>query len=159
MQHERSGGLRYRHTEAALAEVMNIKPHKMGAFRARLRHLRNIGVPQLPNPGSGQPIAYSRRQALELLIALELEKLGQAPKTVAMLAATIVRQFPDGGYKGRDCYAAVCESRPDVIIAFGLRAFSEFMRKQFAPDVFLVINVSACVRKLDPALKRALASS
>ena len=160
--------LRYKHIEAALAEVMNVKPKDMGAFRARLRHLRNIGVPRLPNPGSGQPIGYSRRQALELLIALELEKVGQAPKKVALLAdsimqnkaalvaGTIVRQTPYGTYKGRDCYATVSEFRPEVTLAFGLKAFSELMKS--APDVFLVINVSACVRKLDPALTRALAS-
>jgi hypothetical protein len=162
--------LRYKHIEGALAEVMNIKPNDMAAFRARLRHLRNSGVPRLPNPGSGQPIDYSRRQVLELLVALELEKVGQAPKKVALtietiaqkkemafLAGTIVQQSPYGKYKGRDCYAAVSESRPGVTMAFGLKAFSEFMKS--APDVFLVINVSACVRKLDPALNRALAST
>jgi hypothetical protein len=149
--------LRYKHMEYALAEVMNVKPEDMGAFRARLRHLRNIGVPRLPNPGSGQPIDYSRNQALELLVALELEKVGQAPKQVALLAGTIVQQSPYGRYKGRDSYAVITESRPGVTMALGLRAFSEFMRS--APDVFLVINVSACARKLDPALKRALASN
>jgi hypothetical protein len=147
--------LRYKHIEAALAEVMNIKSEDKGAFRARLRHLRNIGVPPLPNSGSGQPIDYSRRQALELLVALELEKIGQAPKQVALLAGTIVRQSPSGKYKGRDCYALISEARPGVTMVFGLRAFAEFMRS--APDVFLVINVSACMRKLDPALTRALA--
>jgi hypothetical protein len=150
--------LRYKHVESALAEVMNVKPNDMGAFRARLRHLRNIGVPRLPNPGSGQPIDYSRRQALELLVALELEKVGQAPKQVALLAGTIVQQSPPCGmYKGRDSYAVLIESRPGVTMALGLRVFLEFMRS--APDVFLVINVSACARKLDPALKRALASN
>lgn len=149
---------------------MSVEPKDMGAFRARLRHLRNIGVAQLPNPGSGQPINYSCGQALEMLIALELEKAGQAPKQVALttetiaqkkevvlLAGTIVRQSPYGKYKGRDCYAVISESRPGVTMALGLRAFSEFMKS--APDVFLVINVSACASKLDPALKRALASN
>jgi hypothetical protein len=104
------------------------------------------------------------------LIALELEKAGQAPKQVALtteeiaqkkevvlLAGTIVRQSPYGKYKGRDCYAVISESRPGATMALGLRAFSEFMRS--APDVFLVLNVSACARKLDPALKRTLASN
>jgi hypothetical protein len=68
-----------------------------------------------------------------------------------------VQQSPYGKYKGRDCYAVISESRPGVTMAFGLRVFSEFMKS--APDVFLVINVSACARKLDPALKRALASN
>lgn len=146
--------LRYKHIESALADVMKIKPKDMGAFRARLRHLRNIGVPQLPNPGSGQPIDYSRRHALELFVALELEKVGQAPKQVALLAGTIVRQSPYGKYEGSDCYAVISESGPGVTMVFGPRVFLEFMKS--APEVFLVINVSACVRKLDPALTRAL---
>jgi hypothetical protein len=150
--------LRYRHVEAALAKVMNVGPKDMGAFRARLRHLRNIGVPRLlPNPGSGRPIDYSRRQALELLIALELENVGQAPKEVALLAGTIVRQSPYGWHKGKDCYAVISKSLPGVTMINGLRAFSEHMRERHAPDVGVLINVSACVRKLDPALDRALA--
>jgi hypothetical protein len=149
--------LRYRHLEFALADVMQVRPKDMSAFRARLRHLRNIGVPQLPNPGSGQPIDYSRQQALELLVALELEKIGQAPKQVALLAGTIARQSPYGKYMGEDYYALVSESRPWVTLVPGLRHFPEVVKS--APDVFLVINVSACVRKLDPALDRALASN
>ena len=156
--------LRYKHVEVALAEVIGIGPNDMPAFRARLRHLRNIGVPRLPNPGSGQPIAYTRQQALELL-ALELETVGQAPKKVettlqkeelVRLAKTIVRQSPYGKYKGKDCFAVVTESRPGVTLAFGVRPFLEFMKS--APPAFLVINVSACVRQLNPALDRALAT-
>jgi hypothetical protein len=150
--------LQYKHIESALADVMSITSKDMGAFRARLRHLRNIGVPPLPNPGSGRRINYSRRRALELLIALQLEGLGQAPKNVALLAGTIVRQSPYGGKaKGGDFYAVVSESRPGVTMAFGLRAFSELMKS--APEAFLVINVSAYGRKLDPALDRAITSN
>ena len=148
---------RYKHLEAALADVMQVRPKDMSAFRARLRHLRNIGVPRLPNPGSGQPIDYSRQHALELLVALELEKIGQTPKQVALLAGTIVRQTPYGQHDGKDCYALVSETRPWVTLLFGPEQFPEAMKS--APDLFLVINVSACVRKLDPALDRALGST
>ena len=147
--------LRYKHIEFALADVMRTKPRNMGAFRARLRHLRNIGVPRLPHSGSGQPIEYSRRHALELLVALELEKVGQAPKQVALLAGSIVGQLPDSEYEEGDYYAVISESKPGYEMAFGLRVFLELMES--APDVFLVINVSACMRKLEPALTRALA--
>ena len=148
--------LRYKHVEAALAEVLNVKPKSMGAFRARLRHLRNIGLPRLPKPGSGQKITYTRRQSLELLIALELEKVGQAPKNAALLAESMARQSPYGQHKGEDCYIAVSENKPGYTVAFGLKPFMEMMGS--APDVFLVLNVSACVRKLDPALDRTLAA-
>jgi hypothetical protein len=144
--------VRYRQVESALADVMGIKPKGMGAFRARLRHLRNIGLPQLPSPGSGQPIDYTQRQALELIIAMELEKIGQLPKTAAINAESIVRQSPYGQQDGKDCYAVVTEGKPGYTIAVGPRAFSEFMR--CSPDVFLVINVSGCVRRLEAALNR-----
>jgi hypothetical protein len=146
--------LRYKHVEAALAEVLDVKAKGLGAFRARLRHLRNIGLPRLPMPGSGQHIVYSRRQALEMLIAMELEKVGQTPRRAALLAESIVQQSP-GQHEGKDFYVAIIEGRPGYTGAFGLKVFREFMKS--APEVFLVLNVSACARKLDPALDRALA--
>jgi hypothetical protein len=140
----------YRHIEAALAALMRINRRSIKAFRAKLRHLRNIGVPRLPSPGSGSPIEYSRRHALELLIALELEKLGQSPRSVAMNAPSIVRQSPYGQFEGQDCCVIFSEDQPGYVITWTEQGFSEFMRK--APDVFMVINVSGCVRRLDVAL-------
>ena len=148
--------LRYRHVEAALADLAHVKPSGMGAFRAKLRHLRNIGLPQLPNPGSGQPIAYSRHHALEMLLALELEKVGQTPRNAALLAQSIVRQAPYGRHDRKDCYVTLSKTVPGYTIVFGLTKLRKTLDK--APAIFLLINVSACVRKLDPALDRALAT-
>jgi hypothetical protein len=157
--------MQYRHLEKALAQVMNIKARDMSAFRARLRHLRNIGLPRLPNPGSGQPIDYTRRQALELMIALELEKLGQSPRTVAMNAQSIVRQVPYPQYaeqapirmqKGSDCYVFVNTERAGYTIIYGLKHAATVVAQQ--PDAFLVINVSGCVRRLDATLNKIMAS-
>src|SRR5437660_355977 len=102
--------LRYQHVEAALVEVGKIAPADLGAFRARLRHLRNIGLPRLPKTGSGQHITYTRRQALEMMIAVELEKVGQTPRRAALLATSIVRQSPYGRHNGKDCYVMIQES-------------------------------------------------
>jgi hypothetical protein len=143
----------YRHIEAALAALMRINRKSIKAFRAKLRHLRNIGVPRLPSSGSGRPIEYSRRHALELMIALELEKLGQSPRTVALNAPSIVRQSPYGQHEGQDCYVVIYEDKPGYIIT-AAEGFPEFMTK--APDVFTVINVSGCVRRLDAALDQVL---
>jgi hypothetical protein len=139
-----------------LAEVAGVEAKNMGALRARLRHLRNIGLPRLPQTGSGQPIAYSRRQVLEMMIALELEKVGHAPKSAALLAGSIVRMSPDGQHEGEDCYIVVVKGKPSYQMVHGWNGFMEIMRP--APDVFSVINVSGFVRKLDPALDRALAA-
>ncbi len=66
--------------EAMIAEVLEIKPEGIGALRARLRHLRNLGVPALPRPGSGKKIKYSRRQAFEMLTTVILEHRGFTPR-------------------------------------------------------------------------------
>jgi hypothetical protein len=150
------GPLRYKHIEGALADVLNVEPKAMGAFRAKLRHLRNIGLPKLPSPGSGRHIEYSRRQALAVLIALELEKVGQSASQAALIAQSMVRQSPYGQNEGKDCYAyvSVIEKRRDYTMVDGVEGVKEMMEK--APEVLLLLNLSACVRKLDPALDRAL---
>src|SRR5262249_40073117 len=111
--------LRYWQLEAAPAEVAKIPPRKMGAFPPPLRHLRNIEVPPLPRTGSGQPISYSRDQALKLFIALELENLGTAPKRAGLLAGSVIRQGPYGPDKGEDFYAIVRKSSPAVTMVWG----------------------------------------
>jgi len=80
--------------EAALAEVLNIEPERMKAFRARLLHLRNLGVPSvLPKPGSGRKIAYSLRQVLEMLFALVLEDGGFTPRGAKAIGPKMMRAF------------------------------------------------------------------
>ena len=148
--------LQYRHVEIALADVFDVRPKGMPAFRARLRHLRNIGLPRLPQPGSGRKISYTRRQALEMLIALELLNVGQTPRNAALLAESMVRQSPYGQHEGEDSYAVFSEKKPGYITFVGLKAFNEMLQKP-PTDVFLVLNISGCVRKLDPALDRAAA--
>jgi hypothetical protein len=148
----RGEALRYRDLETALGEMLGIKRDAMGAFRAKLRHLRNIGLAHWPKPGSGQQIDYSKRQALEILVALKLGDLGQAPKNAAILAESIVRQSPWGQHDGHDCLVVM---DPDRLRATHLQtasAVAEFMKSP--PDVYAMLNVSALVRKLEGALNR-----
>jgi hypothetical protein len=146
--------LRYKDVETALAEVMHVKPRDMGAFRGRLRHLRNIGLPRLPKSGSGRAIDYSPRHALEILLALELENAGQTARKAAFVAESMMRQSLYGQHDGEDCYVCVVRGQPGYTMAPGKKAFLEFLSK--APDTFLVINISGCVRKLNFALSRAV---
>jgi hypothetical protein len=85
--------LRYSDIENALAEVLRVPPDRAGAFRGRIRHLRNIGVPEVPHPGHGRPASYSVLDALEILIALRLHALGVAPKVIAPMAHKIMLQY------------------------------------------------------------------
>jgi hypothetical protein len=81
---------RYKHIELALAETFKVTPEDMPAFRARLRHLRNLGVPAIPPPGSGQKIDYERSHAVQLLIALETELLGLTPLDAASFSRDVM---------------------------------------------------------------------
>jgi hypothetical protein len=73
----------YKYVELALANAFGVEPLDLPAFRARLRHLRNLGVPAIPRPGTGHTIAYGRSHAIQMLVALELELLGLPPKLAA----------------------------------------------------------------------------
>jgi hypothetical protein len=85
--------LRYSDIENALAEILRVAPDQAGAFRGRIRHLRNIGVPDMPRPGHGRAASYSVLDALEILIALRLHTLGVAPKVIAPMAHKIMFQY------------------------------------------------------------------
>jgi hypothetical protein len=79
--------LRYPAVETALAEVLHIAPEDQPrAFRARIRHLRNIGVPGIAHPGQGRAADYCVFDALEILLGLRLQSLGVSPKLVADMA-------------------------------------------------------------------------
>ena len=67
----------------ALAQVLHVRLAERGAFEARLRHLRNIGVPATARPGSGKRLPYSKEHACQILVALLLQSLGCAPRTAA----------------------------------------------------------------------------
>src|SRR5271165_958624 len=75
--------------EAVIAEVLDVPPKMIGALRARLRHLRNLGVPALPRPGSGKKIRYSYRQAFEMLTTVILEHGGFTPRLAISAAQDV----------------------------------------------------------------------
>jgi hypothetical protein len=74
---------KYRIVEEALARTLGVQGEDLPAFRAKLRHLRNLGVPPIDKPGSGRQIAYQQSDVCRMLVALELEILGFTPKTAA----------------------------------------------------------------------------
>ena len=148
--------LRYKHIEAAVFAVAGVQPEAIRAFRARLRHLRNIGLPELPSSGSGKHIVYSRRQALEILIALQMENIGHKPQSAAIISQSIVRQSPYGQHQGNDCYviaSAPSEGRPEYKMMYGLVDAPKIMKS--GPDIFTVVNVSALIRKLNMMFDRS----
>jgi hypothetical protein len=142
--------LQYSNIEQALANIMGVKPVQMGAFRARLRHFRNIGLPKLPKLGSGHHVDYTQKDALEMLLALELQKIGQTAAHAALVAGSIVR-MTGGQHVEPDSYVLCQKEQVGYTIAIGTRALIEAIKK--GPPAVSLINVSACVRNLKRALK------
>jgi hypothetical protein len=173
---------RYGAVEGALADILAVPAEQAGAFRARLRHLRNIGVPELPKPGTGSRISYTFEHALELLIALRLESIGTAPRIISRLAQAITGEhfFHESSERAREwgdlfvfIYPAYTNPKdyawldpatlrfwstnpitpPFFSVFCGLDQMPKF--EPTAPDVFSRLNVSACARKLSAALDGA----
>jgi hypothetical protein len=149
--------LRYKNVEAALVDVAGVKPKAIGAFRGKLRHLRNLGLPQLPASGSGKHITYSRHQVLEMLVAIQLENIGHKPESIAILSQSIVRQSPYGQHEGKDCFIVLSppsENPERYQVMYGIQAVRKFLGS--SPDVLTLVNLSALVRRLELAIERSL---
>jgi hypothetical protein len=83
--------LQYRHVESALVRLFGVDNSHIGAFKARIRHLRNLGVPHIVKPGSGDRVEYTRVNVAEMALALELERFGKPPREAAWMAAHFAR--------------------------------------------------------------------
>ena len=86
MNRTQETGFRYAHAEKALRMLLKITSGEMGAFKARIRHLRKLGVPNLPASGSGRKISYSREDVFMIAVALRLQDL-RMPPSVAVKGA------------------------------------------------------------------------
>ena len=143
---------KYGQVEAALVAALGIAPENLGAFRGRLQHLRKLGVPDLPRPGSGQTLEYDHRHALEMMLAVELENIGKAPRAAAMAASSILRIVGD---EPADVFIAFDRSdAPGYGVLTGRDVFRRWLEES-APRAFAIIDLTACVRALDSALAKA----
>jgi hypothetical protein len=75
-------GVEYREIEAILAELHGVTSDDRGAFRARLRVLKDKGVPQVDKPGKGSRVTYQFIDLWETHLALILMKFGLPPAQV-----------------------------------------------------------------------------
>jgi hypothetical protein len=78
--------MQYNEFEKALVDIFGVKKKNLGAFRARLRHLRNLGMPKVPKRGSGNTVVYKTVDVISAFVALELQALGSSPAISVDLA-------------------------------------------------------------------------
>jgi hypothetical protein len=75
--------MEYRDIESVLAELHGVTPDdRGGAFRSRLRVLRDMGVPRVDKPGRGSRVSYKFSDLWEMHLALLLERFGLPPAFV-----------------------------------------------------------------------------
>jgi hypothetical protein len=78
--------MQYSQFEKILADVFSVNEKNLGAFRARLRHLRNLDMPRVPKRGSGNTVIYKPIDVISAFVALELQALGSSPAISVDLA-------------------------------------------------------------------------
>jgi hypothetical protein len=85
--------MQYGQFEKALVQTFAVGEANLDAFRARLRHLRNLGIPKIPKQGSGITAIYRMEDLFSTFIALALQTLGSGPARSAQIATFSVRNF------------------------------------------------------------------
>lgn len=153
---------RYGQVVAALSAVFGITPRARNAFRGRLQHLRDLGVPPHERAGTGPAAVYHHEDGLAMLLALELQRRGRSPKVAATTALSIVQRGPLPDLGGEHTFlvfdqpaiafdrdqpvSAKWESRPS------LTSLHEWI-EEFAPDGgFTCFDVTALIARFDAAL-------
>jgi hypothetical protein len=85
--------LSYAEAEHTLAFLHGVKGDvRQNAFRARLKHLKRLGIPRGITPGSGAKIYYFEEQLFEWAFCLELAEFGIDPTVIVDL---ISRKWDD----------------------------------------------------------------
>lgn len=79
--------LSYAQVLAILSDLHMISDDGLPAFKARLRRLQSVGIPQGANTGKGQRVQYSFEMIIELVIAIEFMQAGLTPQALAEIVS------------------------------------------------------------------------
>lgn len=108
-----------------------VSPQDQKAFRARLRHLRNLGVPSVEKVGKGTQLTYTRKHLWQIYLALELTKLGVSPGTAALAADQM------GVYFEEYMVRIDCEQKKRFLLIFNISEFGS--RSDEATDLSMML--------------------
>lgn len=85
--------LSYGEAETLLATIYKATGKaQTGAFRARLKHLKRLGIPLGSNPGRGKKIYYERNELYQWCFCIEMEEFGIDPSIIT----NIVKKYWEG---------------------------------------------------------------
>ena len=161
-------GLRYGEVETVLASIYWIYPAELKAFRAKLRHMRNIGIPSgLGEPGKGAVLRFSKQQVLEMLISLDLQASGWSPYDTSSVAKDMAQAWKDGQVSGAeedDLYGVLgmhiggnaLAPKFGFIICEGTQEAVSMITQDRMARLSTIINITASAKALDKQLETAL---
>jgi hypothetical protein len=110
--------MQYGEFEEALVQKFSIKEDQMGAFRARLRNLRSLGIPNIAKRGSGNTAYYRQKDLVVTFVALALQTLGSTPTVSTQIAKFSARHFEKLRSREEDTFLVVLhasETRDEII--------------------------------------------
>ena len=166
--------LQFGDVERILARTHDIKDRHRKAFQARLRHLRNLGVPRLSKVGSGTRINYNQDDLYELFLALELMRCGMSPATIKYLIRKHRNELPAQlrralMTKGEEIWFGFCldhfggDAGERTSITSGFQPRTELLKFYFGPNEagprVSIIMVTRRLRVLHQAAEEVLASN
>ena len=148
---------RYAIVEGALVAVFGVSRKGLQSFQARIRHLRGLGVPDLPRSGSGKHLGYSFQQVLEVAFALSLQRYGIAPRISAEVGpaiAAVAKTIKPTGDPREDVYVLLEPAGSSLSCEYvpGVDLLGQKIDAGLVSDDALLMNVSSLVRKIESAL-------
>lgn len=156
-------GLTYAQGEGLLARTYKAPDRtRENAFRARLKHLKRLGIPLGSSPGRGAKIRYDFDQICQWALCLELAEAGMDPARVAELMkenwhSRISDLFQTAAEPGNAMYLAIhpntmsknWSSKPDEIsFVYAEHAKNFFDRMRGPKRRTILINLSDLVQSL-----------
>ena len=148
-----------------MSHLLHVKDEEMGAFRARLRHLKDSGVPDVPKVGKGKQNWYTRDDAVRMYVALKMMQYGITPKAAAFLINDLGNSLhhPAVSAMGAGPVGPLGE---DVFYIIGYPAGDQPYVHSYSKDhlvqaitslpwtALAIINLSQCIRSVDEELAK-----
>jgi len=143
----------YAQLESVMVRVFDVPDDEIGAFRARIRRLRDLGIPSVPRIGSGSRNKYETENMIELAIALAMLSVGVASKYIkdgVELSLEKIRNDNNkflGHLVDRDIYLHIANEGKFISAETSYTNIGSIVKTPQS-----IIPVSVIVRKIEEAL-------
>lgn len=117
--------LRYGEVEEALMLAFAVPDENVSAFKAKIRHMRNVGLPdKIRWQGKGTHAIYTFEHLLQMAYSIELQYAGFAPSETVDLAITFAQKTI-----ANEKTATFCTPSNRITMTVDLDAMREALRR------------------------------